>query len=53
MGKFIIQPHSRLQEWVAEERGYFAAAGLDYEFRMSGEGARNPSVTSTDQSAPM
>lgn len=53
MGKFIIQPHSRLQEWVAEERGYFAAEGLDYEFRMSGEGARNPSVNSTDQSAPM
>src|SRR5580704_3471182 len=23
----------RLQEWVAEEKGYFAAEGLDYEFR--------------------
>lgn len=32
MGKFRIMPHSRLQEWVAEERGYFAAEGLDYEF---------------------
>jgi NitT/TauT family transport system substrate-binding protein len=29
---FRIQPHSRLQEWVAEEKGYFAATGLDYEF---------------------
>jgi hypothetical protein len=33
MGKFVIAPHFRLQEWVAEEKGYFAAAGLDYEFR--------------------
>jgi hypothetical protein len=32
MGKFRIQSHGRLQEWVAEEKGYFAAAGLDYEF---------------------
>jgi hypothetical protein len=33
MGKFIIEPHFRLQEWVAEEKGYFRAEGLDYEFR--------------------
>ncbi|WP_308493850.1 ABC transporter substrate-binding protein [Microbacterium terrisoli] len=32
MGKFIIQPHGRLQEWVAEEHGYFTDEGLDYEF---------------------
>jgi NitT/TauT family transport system substrate-binding protein len=32
MGKFRIQSHGRLQEWVAEEKGYFASAGLDYEF---------------------
>jgi ABC-type nitrate/sulfonate/bicarbonate transport system substrate-binding protein len=31
--KFIISPHFRLHEWVAEEKGYFAAEGLDYEFR--------------------
>ena len=30
--KFIIQPHFRLQEWVAEERGYFADEDLDYVF---------------------
>lgn len=34
--KFLIQPHVRLQEWVAEERGYFAEAGLDYEFEPGG-----------------
>ena len=33
MAKFIIEPHFRLQEWVAEEKGYFRAEGLDYEFR--------------------
>jgi len=30
--KFIIEPHFRLQEWVAEEKGYFADEGLDYTF---------------------
>jgi ABC-type nitrate/sulfonate/bicarbonate transport system substrate-binding protein len=33
MSRFIIQPHFRLQEWVAEEKGYFKAEELDYEFR--------------------
>ena len=32
MSKFIIGPHMRLQEWVAEEKGYFKEEGLDYEF---------------------
>jgi len=32
MAKFAIEPHFRLQEWVAEEKGYFRAEGLDYEF---------------------
>ena len=32
--KFVIAPHMRLQEWVAEEKGYFADEGLDY---VSGE----------------
>ena len=32
MAKFRIMPHSRLQEWVAEEKGYFRDEGLDYEF---------------------
>jgi len=32
MAKFVIAPHMRLHEWVADEKGYFAAEGLDYEF---------------------
>ena len=36
MGPFKIQPHNRLQEWVAEEKGYFRAEGLDYTFHFAG-----------------
>ena len=32
MSTFRIQPHGRLQEWVAEEKGYFGEEGLDYQF---------------------
>jgi ABC-type nitrate/sulfonate/bicarbonate transport system substrate-binding protein len=32
-----IMPHGRLQEWVAEEQGYFAAEGLDYAFVHDGD----------------
>jgi hypothetical protein len=32
MSKFVIEPHFRLQEWVAEEKGYFRDVGLDYAF---------------------
>ena len=43
MPKFIIRPHFRLREWVAEEKGHFAAQGLDYEFReqMKSDATRN------------
>jgi len=30
---FVIDPHFRLQEWVAEAKGYFADEGLDYVFQ--------------------
>lgn len=36
MAKFRIQPHVRLQEWVAEELGFFREEGLDYEFEPEG-----------------
>ena len=32
-----IMPHGRLQEWVAEEKGYFTAEGLEYTFVLSGD----------------
>lgn len=33
---FVIQPHMRLHEWVADEAGFFRAEGLDYEFEAAG-----------------
>ncbi len=33
MAKFVIAPHMRLHEWVARDKGYFAAEGLDCEFQ--------------------
>ena len=33
MSRFKIEPHFRLQEWVAEEKGHFRSVGLDYEFK--------------------
>jgi NitT/TauT family transport system substrate-binding protein len=36
MAPFKIQPHSRLQEWVAEDKGYFRSEGLDYVFHVPG-----------------
>lgn len=47
MSKFVIEPHFRLQEWVAEQKDYFREAGLDYEFRefiRSTEGAHHATV---------
>jgi len=32
-----IMPHGRLQEWVAEEKDYFAAEGLEYSFVTAGD----------------
>ena len=32
-----IMPHGRLQEWVAEEKGYFTAEGLEYSFMINGD----------------
>ena len=33
MSKFTISPHMRLQEWIAEDNGYFEDEGLEYEFK--------------------
>lgn len=45
MAKFIIQPHTRIQEWVALEKGYFTTEGLDYQLDESFAAKfRNPSL---------
>jgi len=56
MAKFRIQPHGRLQEWVAEEKGYFKDEGLDYEFvrgaRVGISGALVSATMQTTEEAP-
>jgi NitT/TauT family transport system substrate-binding protein len=37
-----IMPHGRLQEWVAEEKGYFTAEGLEYSFVIEGDYGVHP-----------
>ncbi|MGN6791990.1 MAG: ABC transporter substrate-binding protein [Streptosporangiaceae bacterium] len=32
-----IMPHGRLQEWVAQEKDYFSAEGLEYSFVTNGD----------------
>ena len=34
---FKIMPHGRLQEWVADEKGFFTAEGLEYSFVLGGD----------------
>ncbi len=50
--KFIIEPHFRLQEWVAEEKGYFKDEGLDYDLpRTRQVDRRRIAATSATRSA--
>jgi len=37
MAKFRVATHGRLQEWVAQEKGYYEAEGLEYEFAVYAE----------------
>src|SRR6185312_10698742 len=55
MPKFVIQPHVRLQEWVAEELGFFRDEGLDYEFQtdaFSGKSLTTSASVQTTDDAP-
>ena len=31
MARFVVNTHGRLQEWIADSKGYFTDEGLDYE----------------------
>ena len=48
MAKFIIQPYGRLNDWVAEEKGYFAAEGLDFELNLEGSRKNTPRLATVD-----
>jgi len=54
VSRLRVQPHGRLQEWVAQERGYLKDEGLDYEFISSYAAGSSgyDSVQSTETAAP-
>src|SRR6266480_825086 len=52
MAKFRIMPHGRLQEWVAEEKGYFKDEGLEYEFVRGGRLERGEPTVQRADGAP-
>src|SRR5690349_19795644 len=52
MSTFRIQPHVRLQEWVAEDQGFFRDEGLDYAFEAAGFAAGTSSVQPADAAPP-
>jgi ABC-type nitrate/sulfonate/bicarbonate transport system substrate-binding protein len=51
--KFVIQPHFRLHEWVAEEKGYFKNEGLDYIFQETVKATDGRAHDSGDKSGAM
>ncbi len=51
--KFVIQPHFRLHEWVAEEKGYFKDEGLDYIFQETVKSSDGKAHDSGDKSGAM
>jgi len=53
MAKFIIQPHGRLNDWVANEKGYFREEGLDYTFNVEGSRKNTPRLAAVDSPASL
>lgn len=53
MAKFIIQPHGRLNDWVAHEKGYFTEEGLDYEINVEGSRKNTPRLPGVDSAIPL
>ncbi len=51
--KFIIQPHGRLNDWVAEEKRYFTAEGLDYALNVEGSRKNTPRLAAVDSAIPL
>jgi ABC-type nitrate/sulfonate/bicarbonate transport system substrate-binding protein len=53
MAKLIIQPHGRLNDWVAEEKGYFTGEGLDYELNVEASRKNTPRLSAIDSPSPL
>lgn len=53
MAKFVIQPHGRLNDWVAEEKGYFRDVGLDYVINTADGRTDTPVPRGLEGKAPL
>ena len=53
MTKFIIQPHGRLSDWVAEEKGYFTKEGLDYWLNLDASYKTVPQLSTVFSNEPL
>jgi NitT/TauT family transport system substrate-binding protein len=53
MSKLVIQPHGRLNDWVADEKGYFSDVGLEYELNVEGSRKNTPPLKGLDSSLPL
>ncbi|PPR11936.1 MAG: hypothetical protein CFH41_00813 [Alphaproteobacteria bacterium MarineAlpha11_Bin1] len=54
MAKFLIQPHGRLNDWVAEKKGYFVDEGLNYVLNAEvAEKSTPPLAEALDPNAPI
>jgi NitT/TauT family transport system substrate-binding protein len=53
MAKFIIQPHGRLNDWVADEKGYFHEEGLNYELNVEGSRKNTPPLAPLNSSGSL
>lgn len=53
MAKLIIQPHGRLNDWVAEEKGYFTEEGLEYELNVEASRKNTPRLSAVDLPSPL
>ena len=53
MAKFIIQPHGRLNDLVADEKGYFREQGPAYELKVDGSRKNTPPLATVHASGSL
>src|SRR6185369_15441966 len=53
MSRLVIQPHGRLNDWVADEKGYFRDLGLDYEINLSAAERNSQTASALKGAAPI
>ena len=53
MSRLVIQPHGRLNDWVADEKGYFRDLGLDYEINLAAAERNSQTAAALKGAAPI